>query len=97
MIRDNGPIPHRKPTTRARAQRPGLTLEGLPKYTHEPNDPGSPPGQAIERCWRDLKPHPLANRPVADPDALARAIPDAVARLNHERQLKSSPIRRRAA
>jgi hypothetical protein len=30
-------------------------------------------------------------------DALAQAIPDAVGRLNHERQIKSSPIRRRAA
>src|SRR4051812_45551090 len=28
----------------------------------------------------------------ADADTLARAIPDAVARLNHERQPKSSPI-----
>jgi hypothetical protein len=27
----------------------------------------------------------LANRTFADADALARAIPDAVARLNHER------------
>src|SRR4051794_4142115 len=33
----------------------------------------------------------------ADPDALARAIPDAVARLNHERQPKSSPILIRSA
>ena len=41
--------------------------------------------------------HQLANRTFADADALTHAIPDAVARLNHERQLKSSPIRRRAA
>ena len=42
-------------------------------------------------------PYQLANRTFADPDALDRTIPDAVARLNHERQLKSSPIRKQAA
>jgi transposase len=86
---DNGPIHTSKLTTKALAARPWLTLEWLPKYAPELND--------IERCWRDLKQHQLANRTFADPDALARAIPDAVARLNHERQLKSSPIHRRAA
>ena len=96
-ILDNGPIHTGKPTTRALAERPWLTLEWLPKYAPEPNDPGSRPGQAIERCWRDLKQHYLANRTFADPDALERNIPDAVARLNHERQPHSSPIRRRSA
>ena len=88
-VLDNGPIHTSKLTTKALAQRPWLTLEWLPKYAPELND--------IERCWRDLKQHYLANRTFADPDALERAIPEAVARLNHERQLKSSPIRRRAA
>ena len=88
-VLDNGPIHTSKLTTRALAQRPWLTLEWLPKYAPELND--------IERCWRDLKQHQLANRTFADADALDRAIPDAVARLNHERQLKSSPIRRRTA
>jgi transposase len=88
-VLDNGPIHRSQLTTKALAQRPWLTLEWLPKYAPELND--------IERCWRDLKQHQLANRTFADPDALAHAIPDAVARLNHERQLKSSPIRRRAA
>ena len=88
-VLDNGPIHTSKLTTKALAARPWLTLEWLPKYAPELND--------IERCWRDLKQHQLANRTFADADALARAIPDAVARLNHERQLKSSPIRRRAA
>jgi transposase len=88
-VLDNGPIHRSKLTTKALAARPWLTLEWLPKYAPELND--------IERCWRDLKQHQLANRTFADADALARAIPDAVARLNHERQLKSSPIRRRAA
>src|SRR3954471_21570245 len=68
---------------------PWLTLEWLPKYAPELND--------IERCWRDLKQHQLANRTFADADALACAIPDAVARLNHERQPHSSPIPTRSA
>jgi transposase len=88
-VLDNGPIHRSKLTTKALVQRPWLTLEWLPKYAPELND--------IERCWRDLKQHQLANRTFADADALAHAIPDAVARLNHERQLKSSPIPRRAA
>jgi transposase len=88
-VLDNGPIHTSKLTTRALAARPWLTLEWLPKYAPELND--------IERCWRDLKQHQLANRTFADADALAHAISDAVVRLNHERQLKSSPIRRRAA
>ena len=91
-VLDNGPIHRSKLTTRALAERPWLTLEWLPKYAPELNDPGSRPGQAIERCWRDLKQHQLANRTFVDADALARAIPDAVARLNHERQPHSSPI-----
>jgi transposase len=88
-VLDNGPIHTSKLTTKALAARPWLTLEWLPKYTPELND--------IERCWRDLKQHQLANRTFADADALARAIPDAVARLNHERQPHSSPIHRRSA
>src|SRR3954452_7621334 len=88
-VLDNGPIHRSKLTTKALAQRPWLTLEWLPKYAPELND--------IERCWRDLKQHQLANRTFVNADALTRAIPDAVARLNHERQLKSSPIRRRAS
>jgi transposase len=88
-VLDNGPIHPSKLTTKALAERPWLTLEWLPKYAPELND--------IERCWRDLKQHQLANRTFVDADALARAIPDAVARLNHERHLKSSPIPKRDA
>ena len=88
-VLDNGPIHTSKLTTKALAERTWLTLEWLPKYAPELND--------IERCWRDLKQHQLANRTFADPDPLARAIPDAVARLNHERQPKSSPIPTRDA
>jgi transposase len=97
VVLDNGPIHTSTLTTKALAARPWLTLEWLPKYAPELNDPGSRPGQAIERCWRDLKQHYLANRAVADPDALERAIPDAVARLNYERQPKPSPILIRSA
>ena len=83
-VLDNGPIHTSKLTTKALAQRTWLTLEWLPKYTPELND--------IERCWRDLKQHYLANRTVADADALECAIHNAVARLNNERQPHSSPI-----
>jgi transposase len=88
-VLDNGPIHTSKLTTKALAACPWLTLEWLPKYAPELND--------LERCWRDLKQHYLANRTFADADALDRAIPDAVARLNHERQPHSSPLRRRPA
>jgi transposase len=88
-VLDNGPIHRSKLTTKALAGRPWFTLEWLPKYTPELND--------IERCWRDLKQHQLANRTFADADALARAIPDAVARLNQERQPHLSPIPTRSA
>src|SRR5215212_7410934 len=83
-VLDNGPIHRSKLTTRALAARTWLTLEWLPKYAPELND--------IERCWRDLKQHQLANRTFADADALERAIPEAVTRLNQERKPKSSPI-----
>jgi hypothetical protein len=53
-VLDNGPTHTSKLTTKALAQRPWLTLEWLPKYAPELND--------IERCWRDLKQHRLANR-----------------------------------
>jgi len=88
-VLDNGPIHTSKLTTKALAQRTWLTLEWLPKYAPELND--------IERCWRDLKQHYLANHAVADADTLERAIHNAVARLNHERQSYSSPIPIRAA
>jgi transposase len=88
-VLDNGPIHRSKLTTRAFAERKWLTLEWLPEYAPELND--------IERCWRDLKQHYLANRTVADADDLERAIHNAIARLNHERQPHSSHILIRAA
>jgi transposase len=78
VVMDNGPIHTSKLTTKALAARPWLTLEWLPKYAPELND--------IERCWRDLKRHHLANRTFADADDLDRTIHRAVDRLNQERQ-----------
>ena len=52
-VPNNGPIHRSKLTTKVLAARPWLTLEWLPKYAPELND--------IERCWRDLKQHYLAN------------------------------------
>jgi transposase len=83
-VLDNGPIHRSKLTTKALAARTWLTLEWLPKYAPELND--------IERCWRDLKQHYLANHTFADLDALDRTIHNAVVRLIHERELNSSPI-----
>ena len=88
-VLDNGPIHRSKLTTKALLARPWLTLEWLPKYAPELND--------IERCWRDLKQHYLANHTFADADALDRAIHNAVVRLNRERQLHPSPILIQAA
>ena len=76
--------PHQQADQQGAGRGPWLTLEWLLKYAPELND--------IERGWRDLKQHQLANRTFDDADALARAIPDAVARLNHERQPHPSPI-----
>src|SRR4051795_10173998 len=81
-VLDNGPIHRSKLTTRALAQRPWLPLEWLPRYAPELNDPGSRPGRAIERCWRDLKQHQLANRTFADAYIFQSAIPHPVAPLN---------------
>jgi transposase len=83
-VLDNGAIHRSKLTTRALAKRPWLTLEWLPKYAPELND--------IERCWRDLKQHQIANRTSADAGDLNRAIHNAVNRPNHERQPHPPPI-----
>jgi DDE superfamily endonuclease len=78
IVMDNGPIHTSKITTKALADRPWLTVEWLPKYAPELNE--------IERCWRDLKRHHLANRTFVDADDLDRTIHRAVDRLNQERQ-----------
>lgn len=84
-VADNGPIHTSKRTTQALAERAWLSIEWLPKYAPELND--------IERSWRDLKQHRLANRTFADADDLDHAIHHAVDRLNQERQSHpSAPI-----
>jgi transposase len=78
VVMDNGPIHTSKLTTQALAARPWLTVEWLPKYAPELN--------AIERCWRDLKQHHLANHTFTDANDLDRTIHRAIDRLNQERQ-----------
>lgn len=77
IVMDNGAIHTSRLTTKALAARPWLTVEWLPKYAPELN--------AIERSWRDLKRHHLANRTFADADDLDRTIHRAVDKLNRER------------
>jgi transposase len=77
-VLDTGPIHTSKASTAALAARPWLTVERLPKYAPELND--------IERSWRDLKGHFLAHQTFADADHLDRAIHQAIAEMNQERQ-----------
>ena len=76
LVLDNGPIHTSRASRKALAERPWLTLEWLPKYAPELND--------IERSWRDLKRHHLANRTFRDADRLDRAIHDAIAAVNRD-------------
>jgi transposase len=77
IVLDNGPIHTSKLSTKALAARPWLTVEWLPKYAPELND--------IERSWRDLKRHYLANRTFHSLDDLDAQIHHAVRDMNHER------------
>jgi transposase len=81
LVLDNGPIHTSQATTRARAARPWLTLEWLPKHAPELN--------AIEHRWRDLKAHFLAHQTVASADQRDAAIHRAVQDLNRERQAQT--------
>lgn len=89
MVLDNGPIHTSKLTTKALAERPWLTVEWLPKYAPELND--------IERSWRDLKRHHLANRTFRSVEDLDAQIHQAVRNMNHERIGKPCVKLRRAA
>lgn len=78
VVLDNGPIHTSRRTAKALAERAAwLTVEWLPKYAPELND--------IERSWRDLKRHHLANRGFTDADHLDRAIHQAVVAMNQIR------------
>jgi transposase len=77
IVLDNGPIHTSRLSTKALAARPWLTVEWLPKYAPELND--------IERSWRDLKRHHLANRSFRSVDDLDNQIHRAVRDMNQER------------
>jgi transposase len=77
IVLDNGPIHTSRLSTNALAARPWLTVEWLPKYAPELND--------IERSWRDLKRHHLANRTFRSLDDLDSQIHRAVRNMNQER------------
>jgi transposase InsO family protein len=81
LVLDNGPIHTSKATTAALAERGWLSVEWLAKYAPELN--------AIERDWRHLKRHFLANRTFTDVDALDRSIHQAVSEINRERVYKA--------
>lgn len=77
LVLDHGTIHTSRASQAALAARPWLTVEWLPTYAPELN--------AIERCWRDLKRHYLANQTFADGDDLERRIQAAVRERNRER------------
>jgi transposase len=78
LVLDNGPIHTSRLTAEALAERAAwLTVEWLPKYAPELN--------AIERSWRDLKRHHLANRTFRSADDLDSAVHRAVAAMNQTR------------
>jgi transposase InsO family protein len=90
LVLDNGPIHTSKATRAALAERAHwLGVEWLPKYAPELND--------IEALWRDLKRHHLAHQTFTGPEALDRAIHDAVAKLNAERRHHPLDSHRKAA
>ena len=77
IVLDNGPIHTSKLTAEALGARPWLIVEWLPKYAPELND--------IERTWRDLKRHYLANRTFHSLADLDAQIHQAVHDMNQER------------
>lgn len=89
LVLDNGPIHTSKLSRSALAQRPWIQVEWLPKYAPELND--------IERDWRHLKRHFLANQAVLDLDDLDRRIHAAVAEINRRRSTLSLDLFRHAA
>ena len=79
LVLDNGPVHTSKALRAALAERPWIAVEWLPRYAPELND--------IERSWRDLKRHHLANQTFKGTDDLACAIRAAVKRLNTQRMI----------
>jgi hypothetical protein len=89
IVLDNGPIHVSKLSTAALAARPWLTVEWLPKYAPELNE--------IERDWRHLKRHYLANQIFRDVDDLDRRIHAAIAEINRSRAARLLVNSKRAA
>lgn len=77
FVLDNGPIHTSRASRKALAERPWLQVEWLPKYAPELNE--------IERDWRHLKTHYLANQVVEGIDDLDRRIHAAIAEINRQR------------
>ena len=77
VVLDHGSIHTSKASQAALAARPWLVVEWLPSYAPELN--------AIERCWRDLKRHYLANQAFVDGDDLDRRLHAAVHQRNLDR------------
>ena len=77
LVLDRGTIHTGKASRAALAARSWLTVEWLPTYAPELNP--------IERCWRDLKRHYLANQTFADGDDLDRRIHAAVPHRHRDR------------
>jgi hypothetical protein len=84
LVLDNGPIHTSQATTAALSARPWLSVEWLPKYAPELN--------AIERDWRHLKQHYLANRTFTDAEDLNRCIHASIADINRQRVHKACAL-----
>lgn len=89
LVLDHGTIHTSKASRAALAARPWLRVEWLPTYAPELNP--------IERCWRDLKRHYLANQTFAGGDDLDRRIHAAVRRRNLDRARHPWPHNPKAA
>jgi transposase len=89
LVLDNGPIHVSKLSTAALAARPWITVEWLPKYTPELND--------IERDWRHLKRHFLANQVFRDVNDLDRRVHSAVDEISRSRTSRLLAKSKRAA
>jgi hypothetical protein len=89
LVLDRGTIHTSKASRAALAARPWLRVEWLPPYAPELN--------AIERCWRDLKRHYLANQTFRDGADLDRRARAAVHRRNLDRAPHLWPILPQAA
>jgi hypothetical protein len=89
LVLDHGPIHTSKATTKALAACPWLKVEWLPTYAPELN--------AIERAWRDLKRHYLAQHTFRDVDHLDHTIHAAVRARNHERRTPTCALMSKAA